>query len=153
MKRRVEKFGGEKNCSFLAVTGCFSVPPDTGHERKVEEHGPCVRITWPAVAGRVAAARVQRYTGTKRGPGIRPWFRNARGNRGKRKTRAKNRARLSCTGTNFLLLSCARFVNPIVPKSPSRDYNFKITINFNRANKTEIVTGLRIIKNFWISYS
>lgn len=49
----------------------------------------CVRITCPAVANRVAAARVQRYTGTKRGPGIRPWFRYVTGMQGE--TREKGR--------------------------------------------------------------
>lgn len=97
----------------------------------MEEHGPCVRITWPAVAGRVAAARVQRYTGTKRGPGIRPWFRyvtgmqGETGEKGRRGTRAKNRARLSCTGTNFPLLFCTRFVNPIAAKSLSLERDYK----------------------------
>ena len=81
--------------------------------RRSMVHVACVRITCPAVASRVAAARVQRYTGTKRGPGIQPWFRYVTGMQGEtgekgrgRGAERKNRARLSCTANELSLLFC-----------------------------------------------
>lgn len=133
----------EKNCSFLAVTGCFSVPPDTGHERKVEVHvfvspGPQLQLH---ACNDTRAQRGAQESG--RGFGMQ----EETGEKGRRWTRAKNRARLSCTGTNFLLLSCARFVNPIAPKSLSRDYNFLDLCDL-RDEKEDIEDNLDVKERF-----
>lgn len=99
-------------------------------------HVACVRITCPAVASRVAAARVQRYTGTKRGPRnpavVSVCNRNARGNRGKRKrtrrAERKNRARLSCTANELSLLFCTVVNLPRICRNEEetsrKDFNF-----------------------------
>lgn len=120
----------EKSRKIVAfyVTGCFS--GSSGYRTRIEGGGARSMCSYHLARSCRPSCSCTRATihGHKEGPRnpavVSVCNRNARGNRGKRKTRAKNRARLSCAGTNFPLLFCTRFVNPIAAKSLSlsRDY-------------------------------